>query len=377
MKQRARLIALGILVVECVGGRHLAVLHEECCSRKGQGKGGSCERVHRQQRCWYKDAGKFSSVTRERKRRGRHDAQFQECASSQHASRRERSAVRAVAPYGVKAGCVCQGCPTEASWLDPENGASISGSRRKGPAPSVVRFRGGSASTRETKGAIKEDSGWGLNLNVFGWGGDNEAKTKAKQEAEDAEARDALRKAREERLERELEESGAAEEAEKVGDDKTAGGILVSMAKPAEPVRQAAVLSDKRLWLDVVEPFFASVSLAISSLYPLWHTLRGMFGLSLLFYGDDFATLAFHIVVFRISGWKKAAKSKDELVAYYKKARRTMTKAAKDVRASAAIIARKNRLVARKEEMMVEKKRLLAMGRVSAQEARAFIDKYR
>lgn len=34
------------------------------------------------------------------------------------------------------------------------------------------------------------------------------------------------------RLERELEESGAAEEVEKVGDDKTAGGILVSMAKP-------------------------------------------------------------------------------------------------------------------------------------------------
>ncbi|CAM9797704.1 unnamed protein product [Ectocarpus sp. 12 AP-2014] len=377
MKHRARLIALGILVVECVGGRHLAVLHEECCSRKGQGKGGSCERVHRHQRSWYEDAGKNSSVTRERKRQGRYDAQYKECASSQHTSRRGRGGARAVAPYGVKAECVCQGCPSEASWLDPENGASISGSRRKGPAASVVRFRGGSASTRETKGAIKEDTGWGLNLNVFGWGGDNEAKTKAKQEAEDAEARDALRKAREERLERELEESGAAEEAEQVGDDKTAGGILVSMAKPAEPVRQAALLSDKRLWLDVVEPFFASVSLAISSLYPLWHTLRGMFGLSLLFYGEDFATLAFHIVVFRISGWKKAAKSKDELVAYYKKARRTMTKAAKDVRASAAIIARKNRLVARKEEMMAEKKRLLAMGRVSAQEARAFIDKYR
>lgn len=77
--------------------------------------------------------------------------------------------------------------------------------------------------------------------------------------------------------------------------------------------------------------------------------------------------------------WNKsqAAKSKDELVAYYKKARQTMTKAAKDVRASAAIIARKDRLVARKEEMMAEKKRLHAMGRVSAQEARAFIDKYR
>lgn len=54
-----------------------------------------------------------------------------------------------------------------------------------------------------------------------------------------------------------------------------------------------------------------------------------------------------------------------------------MSKAAKDVRASASIIARQNKLVARKEEMMREKKRLHSMGRVSAEEARAFIDKYR
>lgn len=74
---------------------------------------------------------------------------------------------------------------------------------------------------------------------------------------------------------------------------------------------------------------------------------------------------------------QQAAKSKDELVAYYRKARQTMSKAARDVRASAAIIARQNRLVARKEEMMKEKKRLHAMGRVSVEEARAFIDKYR
>lgn len=73
----------------------------------------------------------------------------------------------------------------------------------------------------------------------------------------------------------------------------------------AEPGRPIVSLGDKRLWLDVVEGFVGGVSLVISSLYPLWHTLRGMFGLSLLFYGEDFATLAFHIVVFRISGWKK------------------------------------------------------------------------
>lgn len=47
------------------------------------------------------------------------------------------------------------------------------------------------------------------------------------------------------------------------------------------------------------------ISLIVASLRPLWHSLRGMFGLSLLFYGDEFATLAFHIIVFRLSGWKK------------------------------------------------------------------------
>lgn len=47
------------------------------------------------------------------------------------------------------------------------------------------------------------------------------------------------------------------------------------------------------------------LSLIMVSLQPLWHSLRGMFGLSLLFYGEEFATLAFHIIVFRLSGWKK------------------------------------------------------------------------
>lgn len=74
-----------------------------------------------------------------------------------------------------------------------------------------------------------------------------------------------------------------------------------------EPIRQVFSDGDKRLWLDVLEGFVGGVSLAIASLYPLWHTLRGMFGLSLLFHGEDFSTLAFHIVVFRISGWKKVS----------------------------------------------------------------------
>ncbi|CAN0160958.1 unnamed protein product [Scytosiphon promiscuus] len=296
--------------------------------------------------------------------------------------RRKRRPLRTDTPRGG-------GSSYDSSSSDSSRSSSSS-SRAAGKAgvPSVVlRLRGGdappsSSSPSKTKVDIKEEAPWSINLNVFGWGGENteakaEEKKKAQQIIEHAQARDVMRKAREERLERELEESGAGEEGEEVGEDKTAGGILVSMAKAGEPARQAASQGDKRLWLDAVEGFLGGVSLVTTSLYPLWHTLRGMFGLSLLFYGQDFATLAFHIVVFRISGWKKAAKSKDDLVAYYKKARSTMSKAAKDVRASAAIIARQNKLVARKEEMMKEKKRLHAMGRVSAEEARAFIDKYR
>lgn len=62
---------------------------------------------------------------------------------------------------------------------------------------------------------------------------------------------------------------------------------------------------DSRLWLEMAEGMLGGISLVVTSLYPLWHTLRAMFGLSLLFYGQEFATLAFHIVVFRLSGWKK------------------------------------------------------------------------
>lgn len=79
------------------------------------------------------------------------------------------------------------------------------------------------------------------------------------------------------------------------------------MQMTGEPFRQAFSCGDKRLWLDVLEGFVSGVSLTIASLYPVWHTLRGLFGLTLLFHGDDFSTLAFHIVVFRISGWKKVS----------------------------------------------------------------------
>lgn len=48
-----------------------------------------------------------------------------------------------------------------------------------------------------------------------------------------------------------------------------------------------------------------AMAIFMTSLWPLWHTVRAMFGLSMLFYGQEFATLAFHVVVFRLCGWKK------------------------------------------------------------------------
>ncbi|CAM9542007.1 unnamed protein product [Laminaria digitata] len=79
-------------------------------------------------------------------------------------------------------------------------------------------------------------------------------------------------------------------------------------SKPATAggtVGRGSMFDNERLWLDVVEGAMGGLSLVVASLNPLWHSLRGMFGLSLLFYGEEFATLAFHIIVFRLSGWKK------------------------------------------------------------------------
>ncbi len=113
------------------------------------------------------------------------------------------------------------------------SGSSGSGSsgRMRSAAPSAaVLLRGGEASLASTPSPIdtkggskgdskgdskgggggggdKEDGSWGINLNVFGWGADSEAeaearaakKRKAQQDMEESEAREAMRKAREER----------------------------------------------------------------------------------------------------------------------------------------------------------------------------------
>ena len=75
--------------------------------------------------------------------------------------------------------------------------------------------------------------------------------------------------------------------------------------RAGDPTRKVLSPKPKRLWLEVVEGFVGGMSLASASLLPMFHLLRALFGLSMLFYGQEFATLAFHIVVFRLSGSKK------------------------------------------------------------------------
>lgn len=98
------------------------------------------------------------------------------------------------------------------------SGGSRSNRRKRrgemvGAPPAVARLRGGdaspasSSSPSKAKVDIKEEAPWGLNLKVFGWGREDaeakaEAKRKAEQEISEAQARDVMRKAREERFEK-------------------------------------------------------------------------------------------------------------------------------------------------------------------------------
>lgn len=80
---------------------------------------------------------------------------------------------------------------------------------------------------------------------------------------------------------------------------------LVPGQGDAKATQRGSVFHDTRIWLDKADSMVAGMALAFTSLRPVLHGLRAMFGLSLLFYGHEFATLAFHIIVFRLSGWKK------------------------------------------------------------------------
>lgn len=61
----------------------------------------------------------------------------------------------------------------------------------------------------------------------------------------------------------------------------------------------------KEMWLEAAESIVEIMDLATPTLLRVWRVFRALFGLSLLFYGMEFATLAFHVIVFRLSGWKK------------------------------------------------------------------------
>ncbi|CAM9206464.1 unnamed protein product, partial [Chrysoparadoxa australica] len=75
--------------------------------------------------------------------------------------------------------------------------------------------------------------------------------------------------------------------------------------------------------------------LSFLPLLPLWHGGRFMFALSLLFFGAQFDTLAFHLIIFRLTGYKEVAEDFQKMANDYRKAQANVADAAATV-ASAA-----------------------------------------
>eukprot|EP00903_Cladosiphon_okamuranus_P014554 g13500.t2 len=136
------------------------------------------------------------------------------------------------------------------------------------------------------------------------------------------------------------------------------------------------------IFLDRVEDTLGDVWNTVRVvLRPFGHVMRLGFGLSLLFYGMAFRTFAFHVIVFRVAGFKQVQRSFWQLVEKYREARKAIREAA-----SAAETAQKyqekkaaqaDKLKAARERMIAEKHLLLANGRkLTIEDTRKFMKKY-
>ncbi|CBN73940.1 expressed unknown protein [Ectocarpus siliculosus] len=141
-------------------------------------------------------------------------------------------------------------------------------------------------------------------------------------------------------------------------------------------------MQKNRIFLDNVEDILGSLGRRLQMVgKPALHLTRLGFGLSLLFYGMAFRTFAFHVIVFRISGFKQVQVSSGKLAAKYRKARQSIREAA-----AAAESAKRDRehkaaqaekLKAARQRMIDEKHRLLAHGRkLTKEDTRKFMKKY-
>ncbi|CAN0190711.1 unnamed protein product [Ascophyllum nodosum] len=131
------------------------------------------------------------------------------------------------------------------------------------------------------------------------------------------------------------------------------------------------------LRLDKFEDFMGnSWDMSMMVLYPTWRSVRFCFGVCLLFYGMAFRTLAFHIIVLRISGLRQVQKSLTQLGERYREARKAVREAAEAAEEIGDQLVKPDELKRTRDRMIKEKERLLEDGVLSAEETAFFMRKY-
>ncbi|CAM9840696.1 unnamed protein product, partial [Ectocarpus sp. 13 AM-2016] len=168
----------------------------------------------------------------------------------------------------------------------------------------------------------------------------------------------------------------------------TIGAAAGAASEAADAGAAAAVASlsggiqKSRIFLDNVEDVLGSLGSWLQMVgRPALHLARLGFGLSLLFYGMAFRTFAFHVIVFRISGFKQVQVSLGKLAARYRDARQSIRAAAAAAESAKRDqehkAAQAKKLKAARQRMIDEKHRLLAHGRkLTKEDTRKFMKKY-
>ncbi|KAG5188353.1 hypothetical protein JKP88DRAFT_177876 [Tribonema minus] len=143
---------------------------------------------------------------------------------------------------------------------------------------------------------------------------------------------------------------------------------------PVITKQQGKNAARNELILERVEALAPKVALVTT---PLWRVTKLLFGLSILFYGLNFKTLALHIIIFRISGYKDVMQHMGELQSHYTKVRAATEAAAKNTKSLNESLAQKAKRREAREKMLVDRQQMLKDGRITAEEAQAFIAKHR
>ncbi|CAM9203873.1 unnamed protein product [Discosporangium mesarthrocarpum] len=128
------------------------------------------------------------------------------------------------------------------------------------------------------------------------------------------------------------------------------------------------------LALDVVESF---ASRLYEILKPLLYAIHFLFGMSLLFYGVAFQTFAFHIIVFRLSGYKQVVSSFQELAKEYSTTRKSISDATEGLETVGDRVASGDKLKEARESMTQTKRQMLSDGILTADETEDFMNQYR